>query len=73
MKYLKYYISTITLFSAMYFCTRGSYYPTIYFIGFSLFIILGDIFIAEDDKERKYDNVFLLNLPIYINLPILIT
>ena len=73
MKYLKYYISTITLFSAMYFCTRGSYYPTIYFICFSLFIILGDIFIAEDDKERKYDNVFLLNLPIYINLPILIT
>ena len=73
MKYLKYYISTITLFSAMYFCTRGSYYPTIYFIGFSLFIILGDIFIAEDDKEREYNNLFLLNLPIYINLPILIS
>jgi len=73
MKYFKYYISTITLFSAMSFCARGSHYPTIYFIGFSLFIILGDIFIAEDDKERKYDNVFLLNLPIYINLPILIT
>ena len=73
MKYLKYYISTITLFSAMYFCTGGSYYPTIYFIGFSLFIILGDIFIAEDDKEREYNNLFLLNLPIYINLPILIS
>ena len=73
MKYLKYYISTITLFSAMYFCTRGSYYPTIYFIGFSLFIILGDIFIAEDDKEREYNNLFLLNLPIFINLPILIS
>jgi len=57
----------------MYFCTRGSYYPTIYFIGFSLFIILGDIFIAEDDKEREYNNLFLLNLPIYINLPILIS
>ena len=57
----------------MYFCTRGSYYPTIYFIGFSLFIILGDIFIAEDDKEMEYDKLFLLNLPIYINLPILIT
>ena len=72
MKYLKYYISTITLFSAMYFCTKGPYYPTIYFICFSLFIILGDIFLAEDDKERTYENKFLLNLPIYINLPILI-
>ena len=72
MKYLKYYISTITLFSAIYFCTRGSYYPTIFFIGFSLFIILGDFFIPKDNKERIFNNIFFLNLPIYINLPILI-
>tara|TARA_B100001996_G_scaffold369278_1_gene342559 strand:+ start:874 stop:2040 length:1167 start_codon:yes stop_codon:yes gene_type:complete len=72
MKYLKYYISTITLLSAMYFCTQGPYYPTIFFIGFSLFIILGDFFIAKDDMERNYNNIFFLNFPIYINLPILI-
>ena len=72
MKYLKYYISTITLFSAIYFCTRGSYYPTIFFIGFSLFIIFGDFFITKDNKERNFNNIFFLNLPIYINLPILI-
>ncbi len=72
MKYLKYYISTPTLTLAIFFCSRGSYYPTAFFICFSLFIILGDFLIAKDDKERKYNNVFFLNLPIYINLPILI-
>ena len=72
MKYLKYYISTPTLILAIFFCSRGSYYPTAFFICFSLFIILGDFLIAKDDKERKYNNVFFLNLPIYINLPILI-
>ena len=72
MKYLKYYISTITLLSAMYFCTQGPYYPTVFFIGFSLFIILGDFFLSRDNTERKYHKAFFLNLPIYINLPILI-
>tara|TARA_B100001113_G_C21033906_1_gene589231 strand:+ start:12 stop:1106 length:1095 start_codon:yes stop_codon:yes gene_type:complete len=50
----------------------GSFYPTIFFIGFSLFIILGDFFITKDNKESSYNNLFLLNLPIYINLPLLI-
>ena len=72
MKYLKYYISTFTLLSAIYICAQGSYYPTIFFIGFSLFIILGDFFISKDNTERDYHNVIFLNLPIYINLPILI-
>ena len=72
MKYFKYYISTITLLSAIYICTMGSFYPTIFFIGFSLFIILGDFFITKDNKESSYNNLFLLNLPIYINLPLLI-
>ena len=72
MKYLKYYISTITLFAAMYVCTLGTYYPTIFFIGFSLFIILGDILLTQDDHERTYKNTFLLNLPMYVNLPILL-
>ena len=72
MKYLKYYISTFTLLSAIYICAQGSFYPTIFFIGFSLFIILGDFFISKDNTERDYHNVIFLNLPIYINLPILI-
>ena len=72
MKYAKYYISTVTLLTAIYICPKGEYYPTAFFIGFSLFIILGDIFIKEDNRERDYANTFFLNLPMYINLPLLL-
>ena len=72
MKYLKYYISTLTLIVAIYVCTLGTYFPTIFFIGFSMFIILGDILLGQDDHERTYKNTFFLNLPMYINLPILL-
>ena len=72
MKYLKYYISTLTLVVAIYVCTLGTNFPTIFFIGFSMFIILGDILLSHDDHERTYKNKFLLNLPMYINLPLLL-
>jgi len=72
MKYLKYYISTLTLVVAIYVCTLGTNFPTIFFIGFSMFIILGDILLSQDDHERTYKNTFLLNLPMYINLPLLL-
>ena len=72
MKYLKYYISTVTIISAIYSCTLGAYSPTIFFIGFSFFIIIGDMFIGEDLSEQNYSFPFLLNLPIYINFSFLI-
>ena len=72
MKYLKYYISTITLIVAIYVCTLGTHFPTAFFIGFSIFIILGDILVAQDDQELQYRHTFFLNLPIYINLPLLL-
>ena len=67
MKYLKYYISTLTLLGAIFLCFKGEYYPTAFFICFSLFIILGDILIKEDTGEGKYSYPFLLNLPMYTN------
>ena len=72
MKYLKYLISTLTLISATYVCSLGAFYPLLYFIGFSLFIILGDLFLKQDDKIQEYRNVFWLDFPIYLNLPLLI-
>ena len=72
MKYLKYYISTFTLIIALYFCSSGSYYPTIFFVGFSSFIIFGDLLLNHDDKIKEYKYPFWLDLPIYINLPLLI-
>ena len=56
----------------MYVCSLGAFYPLLYFIGFSLFIILGDLFLKQDDKIQEYRNVFWLDFPIYLNLPIVI-
>ena len=67
MKYCKYYISTLTIALGIYICSLGAYFPTIFFIGFSLFIIIGDMFSGEDLSEKNYVFPFLLNLPIYIN------
>jgi len=72
MKYLKYYISTFTILSAGYICTLGKFFPLAYFIGFSLFIILGDLLLSNDDKKRDYKYTFLLNVPIYLNFPLLL-
>ena len=71
MKYLKYYISPITIILAIYTCSTGAYHSTLFFIGFSLFIILGDIFVREDANEDKYSHVYLLDLPMYIIFPLL--
>ena len=72
MKYLKYYISTITLIIAFHVCFLGEYYPTIFFFCFSLFIILGDLVVREDSIEQQYSKLYLLNLPMYLNFPLLI-
>ena len=71
MKYLKYYISPITIILAIYTCSSGAYHSTLFFIGFSLFIILGDIFVREDANEDQYSHDYLLDLPMYINFPLL--
>ena len=71
MKYLKYFISPATLVVALFFILKGAYYPTAFLIGFSLFIILGDYFIKENLLEQLYKYPFFLNLPMYLNLPLL--
>ena len=71
MKYLKYYISPLTIITSIYTCSIGAYYSTLFFIGFSLFIILGDMILKKDASEETYSYVFLLDVPMYINLPLL--
>ena len=71
MKYLKYYISPLTIITAIYTCSIGAYYSTLFFIGFSLFIILGDMILKKDAREETYSYVFLLDVPMYVNLPLL--
>ena len=70
-KYLKYYISPFTILAAFFVMIQGRYFPTYFLLGLSSFIILGDYLIKEDGSEKKYSYPFLLNLPMYLNLPLL--
>ena len=71
MKYIKYYLSPITIALATIGITQGTHAPTLFFLGFSLFIILGDFILKNDIVEHKYSYPFLLNLPMYLNFPFL--
>ena len=72
-KYLQYFASPLTLFLAIYLCFQGAHYPTLFFIGFSLFVILGDIFLGKNELIGKYKYPNVLNIALYINLPLLFT
>ncbi len=67
-KYLKYYLSTLLLLLTIYICAIGSHSPTAFFIGISFFIIMGDMYLGKDVTKEKYSYPFIINLPIYINL-----
>ena len=71
-KYLKYYLSTLLLLLTIYICPMGSHAPTTFFIAISILIILGDIYLGKDVTIEKYSHPFLINLPVYINLFLLI-
>ena len=54
---------------------KGSNPPSEFFLIFQIFsllVVLGDIFLGEDDSIQKYTYPRLLNLPIYMNLPLLL-
>ena len=51
-------------------CLQGAFYPTFFLLIFSLIIIIGDLFI-KDTELQKFSYPNILNLSIYINLPVL--
>ena len=71
-KYLKYFLSTLFIFLAIYICPGGSNYPTYSFVGFSLIIILGDLVLGEDLSLEKYSYPLLIHIPLYLNLFLLL-
>ena len=71
-KYLKYTISPITMLIAIYAISLGAFGPTFFIIGYSLFMILGDIFLGKDTSVNKYSYPFVLDIILYINLPLLL-
>ena len=62
----------ITLLIAFFTCFQGGHYPLYFLIGLSVFIILGDNFFKQNIIVEKYSYPIFLNLPIYINLFILL-
>ena len=70
-KYLKYYLPGLTSILFIIILLMGENYPTYFLIGFSLFIIVGDLIFPRDKEIEKFSYPSLLNLSLYINLPIL--
>ncbi|MAQ32371.1 MAG: hypothetical protein CMD26_06575 [Flavobacteriales bacterium] len=50
----------------------GESYPTLFLIGFSLLLIVGDLIMPKDKKIQNFSYPSILNLSLYINLPTLL-
>ena len=72
LKYLKYFIPALTGLLTIYFFLQGENYPTVFLICFSSFLIIGDLVFPRDKVKQKFTYPDILNLSIYINLPILL-
>ena len=70
-KYIKYYFPLFLLCSFLFISLLGTHYPTIYFLCFSILIIFGDIIFPRDKKIEKFSYTFLLDLSIYLALPMI--
>ncbi len=69
-KYLKYFFPAFITVILIFTCLQGAFYPTFFLLFFSFTIIIGDLFIKDNELQNfSYPNI--LNLCIYINLPIL--
>ena len=71
LKYIKYYLPIFLALSFIFFILRGSYYPTTFAISFSSILIFGDWFIKRDKEVQSFSYPIILDLSIYITLPIL--
>jgi alkane 1-monooxygenase len=72
LKYLKYFIPSFTGIIYLITISMGEHYPTWFLIGFSLILIIGDRILPRDTEIQKFSYPSILNLSIYINLPILL-
>ena len=70
--YLKYFISPLTMLIAVYMISLGGYYPMIFLLSYSLFMILGDSLMGKDVSLHSYSYPRVLNFALYLNLPLLL-
>jgi len=72
LKYLKHYLPLFTSILFIFTISKGEYYPTLFLIGFSLFLIVGDYIMPKDRQIQTFSYPSILNFSLYINLPILL-
>ena len=72
LKYLKHFIPSFTGIIYLITISMGENYPTWFLIGFSLLLIIGDRILPVDTKIQKFSYPSILNLSLYINLPVLL-
>tara|TARA_B100000029_G_scaffold80562_1_gene71841 strand:- start:74 stop:1243 length:1170 start_codon:yes stop_codon:yes gene_type:complete len=70
--YLKYFISPLTMLIAVYMISLGEYYPMIFLLSYSLFMILGDSLMGKDVSSYSYSYPRILDFALYLNLPLLL-
>jgi hypothetical protein len=67
LKYLKYYIPSLTGILFIFFILKGGDYPTHFFIAWSLFLFIGDYLLPRDKEIQQFSFPVFLNLSIYPN------
>ena len=72
LKYLKHFLPPFTTIIYIIIITKGEYSPSLFLLGFSLFLIIGDYIMPRDKEIQKFSYPSILNLSLYINLPILL-
>jgi len=72
LKYLKFSLAPLTIVTAIFFALLGGNYIWYFFIGFSSFIVIGDIIFGEDNSVDEYKYPLFLNLMLYLSLPLLV-
>ncbi len=70
LKYIKYFTPSLLVIIIIIFYLQGVFYPTICLLTYSAVLIIGDLFI-KDTRLQKFSYSQILDLSIYINLPIL--
>ena len=71
LKYIKYYIPVFTSMLMIVVLLQGEYFPTIFALSFSFSMIFGDFFFGKDKVIQKFSYPKLLDLSLYIHLPVL--
>ncbi|MBI65945.1 MAG: hypothetical protein CMG64_06605 [Candidatus Marinimicrobia bacterium] len=69
-KYIKYFLPSFLVVMLVLFYLQGTFYPTLFLLIYSFIIIIGDLFV-RDTQIQKFSYPNILNLSIYVNLPIL--